>query len=490
MADPMIINGQQIAPNALDPAFLASLQERYPQQQSMVPQPDLGYTPAPTALPIDTTIIPQNGGYPPGQIPDEPALNAAPPMPSREQAQPGVQVIPTTQRTMTVSGGVDIPKPMLNKINKAADEVIKYNKEAAIAEIEAKKQEANMREQAAIRIQDEAAVEQTIRENETARIEQSQQQVRKLREDYASQKIDSNRMFRDKPLNTILGAIAIAAGQYAAIMTGTKNTALDIINQAIDRDIDEQRAEVSKKGQVYEMAQQEHQILRQSFADEGTQRQAQRVMRLDAANQMMQAAIDKSAIPTVKAKLMTTQAMLQKQMADEEAKLYMSAAARTQMSQTDAMQIVKGVSEDKRLQTAYGNASNIEAANEVNKAVAGREYLKAEFKNAREAIKKYGTAEILSSEGRAALQSAKLSGVQALQKAFQSGVLGSTEFKNYSEQLSIGGLEGAFTRPGYTLSLLDEIEQKTENILMGVVRANIPAQYQQKQYQPTSFKPR
>ena len=67
-------------------------------------------------------------------------------------------------------------------------------------------------------------------------------------DDYRNEKIDSNRMWANKSTGQrILGMLASALGAYAATYTGKENVATKIIDKAIERDIDEQRANIDKK---------------------------------------------------------------------------------------------------------------------------------------------------------------------------------------------------------------------------------------------------
>lgn len=83
--------------------------------------------------------------------------------------------------------------------------------------------------------------------------------INKLREDIASNKIDPNRIYSNMSTgNRVLGSISVLLGGLSQGLTGAKsNPAMDVMNNAIDRDIDAQKAELGKKQNLlsYNLAQ-------------------------------------------------------------------------------------------------------------------------------------------------------------------------------------------------------------------------------------------
>lgn len=67
---------------------------------------------------------------------------------------------------------------------------------------------------------------------------------------YQAAQIDPNRLFKNRSTgDNIMSAIGVALGAFGASINHTPNFALEIVNKAIDGDIEAQKAELAKKGQ-------------------------------------------------------------------------------------------------------------------------------------------------------------------------------------------------------------------------------------------------
>jgi len=85
---------------------------------------------------------------------------------------------------------------------------------------------------------------------------------------------------------TILQAIAIGMGQFGTMLAGRgTNTALDIINKAVERDIQIQEANLNRKGAVLSNARGSLAIARQNYADKESALNAAIIMGLKRADQ-------------------------------------------------------------------------------------------------------------------------------------------------------------------------------------------------------------
>lgn len=81
--------------------------------------------------------------------------------------------------------------------------------------------------------------------------------------------VDPRRLVKNQStIDTIMSAIAIGIGGFASGMTGRPNVALEIINNAIDKDIEAQKVEIEKAGGVMKAKQSLLNDLRQRFGDE------------------------------------------------------------------------------------------------------------------------------------------------------------------------------------------------------------------------------
>ena len=83
------------------------------------------------------------------------------------------------------------------------------------------------------------------------REQQLMNQVTAATNEYKSARVDPERFFNKKGTGAkILAALAAGLGAYAAAMTGTRNFALEVIDQAISDDIEAQKVEIAQKGEV------------------------------------------------------------------------------------------------------------------------------------------------------------------------------------------------------------------------------------------------
>jgi len=105
---------------------------------------------------------------------------------------------------------------------------------------------------------DTAAVQEQerLRQLTEQRVQQFEQTKNKLRADANSAKVNPRRLFSGElgTLRTIGAAIASAMGQYGAARAHTPNTAQQIIDGAIDRDIQAQQIEIQTKKEAADNA--------------------------------------------------------------------------------------------------------------------------------------------------------------------------------------------------------------------------------------------
>lgn len=82
-------------------------------------------------------------------------------------------------------------------------------------------------------------------------IESQQANIRQQLLEARGQKVDPNRVFEGAGgmLSGILSALAIGAGQYSSAINGGPNTALQLINNMIERDVEEQKSAIANKKQ-------------------------------------------------------------------------------------------------------------------------------------------------------------------------------------------------------------------------------------------------
>jgi len=164
------------------------------------------------------------------------------------------------------------------------------------------------------------------KEEEAATQREERQKLQKEREaevlaaveaatlDYKNAELDTGRIWKKKGTGSrILAAIAAGLGAYASAMSGTKNFALEIINNAISDDIDAQKSEIAQKGSVItEQRNLLSDLVRKGMSDTEAENAA-RVIMLSQAQTMLQERLAKIKVGSVKQE----GALLQQQLNNE-----------------------------------------------------------------------------------------------------------------------------------------------------------------------------
>ena len=164
------------------------------------------------------------------------------------------------------------------------------------------------------------------KEEEAATQREERQKLQKEREaevlaaveaatlEYKNAELDTGRIWKKKGTGSrILAAIAAGLGAYASAMSGTKNFALEIINNAISDDIDAQKSEIALKGGVItEQRNLLSDLIRKGMSDTEAENAA-RVIMLSQAQTMLQERLAKIKVGSVKQE----GALLQEQLNNE-----------------------------------------------------------------------------------------------------------------------------------------------------------------------------
>ena len=136
---------------------------------------------------------------------------------------------------------------------------------------------------------------QTARENEVLA------QVEAATLEYKNAELDTGRIWKKKGTGSrILAAIAAGLGAYASAMSGTKNFALDIINNAISDDIEAQKTEIALKGGVITEQRNLLSDLRRKGMSDNEAENAARVIMLSKVQMMLQEKVAKSKVKSIK----------------------------------------------------------------------------------------------------------------------------------------------------------------------------------------------
>jgi hypothetical protein len=253
-----------------------------PTPQPMVQQaPQFSVAPPPVPVAPAPLVMPEPAlGTAQGNMAENASVPSIKPPPAPEE--PGTETIKRTTTTSGVPGtaaAVESLRESGEDIKKAQGEISKNRELAALAV-------GKIRESAATK---ERAAEEKRLKAESDRMENlaiAEAEVRAAGDEAKAMRVDPNKFYHDRgTLGTILAALSVGAGAYAATMGGGRNYALDIIENAITRDIDAQksaiegkRADVAEKRNLF-------QAMRQRFGDE---RQAEEAAKIN----MRQSVID------------------------------------------------------------------------------------------------------------------------------------------------------------------------------------------------------
>lgn len=118
--------------------------------------------------------------------------------------------------------------------------------------------------------------------------------------------VDPGRVWKDSEGNkntakVIMAALAAGLGAFASGINGGPNYALDIINDAIARDIDAQRDAIGKARSDVDVAGLELSTARQMFDDERSQLLAAHTLKLDGVRQALAVRLEEMRAPAMRA---------------------------------------------------------------------------------------------------------------------------------------------------------------------------------------------
>lgn len=239
--------------------------------------------------------------------------------PNSWKANKGVGTEPPPTKSAAVAEGVGIKSFIpAGKYEKQLDDAStdRSNAMTRLGGVQADeaKEEAGVREQAA---KDSAAAEVYTKDMNVRHMNSLNEDTGKLSrllDKYANASIDPNHYWANLGTGgTILAGIGLALGAMGARADGV-NRAAQVINTAIDRDIDAQKANISKLGQAVSHGITMHGIMRENYKDENM---------ADSANKIaaMQVAANNIAAIQARAKGPEQQANLQMLSAEWNAKI-------------------------------------------------------------------------------------------------------------------------------------------------------------------------
>jgi hypothetical protein len=134
-------------------------------------------------------------------------------------------------------------------------------------------------------------------------VDAQMQKLQTMQDAFDKGQIDPHHLYASMSTpQKITAGLGVFLGAIGGALTGSPNEALGIIQKAIDRDIDAQKTNLSKKGQAVEGQRSMLGMYRQQFGDEAAADAATRATMLQNAAMQAEAAGAKYAAPELKAK--------------------------------------------------------------------------------------------------------------------------------------------------------------------------------------------
>jgi hypothetical protein len=266
--------------------------------------------------------------------------------------------VTTTETQTTITPGFKPSKAALKTIEAA--NAAKANALATQSALEREKAEfaAFDTMQKRVAVEDQNAREES---KQTIEDEQMQGQMNKIAEATALNddwKLDPDRLLNRNAWAGIAAAVSIGLGAAASSFGGGPNYALQIINSAIDRDIDAQKAEYTKNKGKAEELRSNYALMRQKIGDDRTAREGARLRALQAVDASLAERQAKFAGKAAEAKIAEMRAGLDGEIADQKLKL-------EQLAQNKVQTVIQ--SKTSTIDTSKLSKDQLETANVYRK---------------------------------------------------------------------------------------------------------------------------
>lgn len=407
---------------------------------------------APGTTPLVTPVIPNlsnivsQGANPVAPV-TAPAVNEGmiPSPITQAQPQPQQEQFTTSKQTTTVKGigeeSKEVQDAKAEANQKAQDAILSAQiageTRAAEETAFAKRQKELLEQQ----IKDDAALKQKQDDEYLSATGKRDEAVKSASE----AKVDPGRFFKNKGTWAQLGAaLAIGLGAYASSITKGPNYALDIINNAIDKDIESQKIDIQ---QQWKGVDQKTNALSELTKQFGDQRLAASVLK-EQQFQALQADLNNKLGSTksaeLQAKIAEMQANLSQRQAEQKAQTEALAKDKVQETKTEQLVQKDTVALNKAETEAQQNWNNDERVKEANKLAATSYQIQLYLKDAM--------------NGDEAAKNA-LKGILAKKAQGGTGVLSDSDMKVFGLNSSLLGRLNSFIKTG-TLGEMTDAEKK------------------------------
>lgn len=247
--------------------------------------------------------------------------------------QEGTPISPTTAATPT--GGPQIAslesstssfQTTSKEAKKAQDEALaqqqKANEQMFTIEEQKRNLTANALENRNLEIaQQNQAIKQKFAAQQAA-LNKMDEETRKVEQEALDARIKGDHLWGDEGTgNRILAAVGLALGGFGQGFNGKQNPAVDIINKALDRDIEIQKANAAQKGKAADLKRNQFLRMKEIYGDDIAAANAVKAMKIEQTMNTIQLIEARAASPEAKAKLGQMNAELAKEHADKKAQL-------------------------------------------------------------------------------------------------------------------------------------------------------------------------
>lgn len=255
----------------------------------------------------------------PGEIPPNPPVaQMAQPAPVAPQPPMALQAKKETQTATEQKKFRPEDERKAHEATAALVDSVKAQATAAIAQAE---NQAAMLDAHTAELQDQSAKMQANEAARQAKTQQYQSDLDKVTREYSGLEVDPNHYFGSMSTgNKIMAGVALAMGAIGAGMGNTgRNVALDVVEKAIDRDIDAQKANIATKGRAVELKRGAYSDYLQAAGNERAAELAEKNRQLEIFKNRLDAQAQASQSPIIQANAQNTIAQIQQKQAENDA---------------------------------------------------------------------------------------------------------------------------------------------------------------------------
>jgi hypothetical protein len=307
-------------PQDIDPKTLAAIQAQLGMQPSPPSPPDAGPSDAGTAMlqsNLDKSPLFSAPRTVPQTVPQSPqsATGAAPVQGDFVNKPGGAATSGVTMPPMvkTPAGATSNVSPETRKLyDTAIQSQLAAPGEEANAEAAGNEKQASMLDQQAQALGEQMRISQIEQRKRSDALDAQMNDYKQAQAEAASQKVDPDRWWGSKSTaEKALGIVGLVLGSFGGIANGGHNTAVDVMNKFIDRDIDAQKHNIGLKQHNAEATMSIYDQKLKQFGDQNAADMATRGQMLEQFKLQTQAEALRSGSAMARAKAKAIAAQIQ-----------------------------------------------------------------------------------------------------------------------------------------------------------------------------------